>query len=340
MRRSRRWISYAILATLCLTFALGATASPTGAQNEPTETYIALGDSLAVGLGASLPRKHGYVAILHDWFESGSGTAISLANLARPGETVDSFLTGGQLDALQQQVDQARQSGVPIHAVSLSLGGNAVLNVQQAGLSDRQAALDQFSASYPDVLQQIRQIIGDDVPFVVTTIYDPTGGNAAVQKTDSWWIEQFNAVIRDAASQSQAAVADIAQTFEGQADELTYYPLDVHPTNAGHRVIAKTVFSALDLDTMPPDIQIDAPATAQRLTPTVYFTLQDEPEVDSFDVQLSDGSHSPIIPLDAGQHVMLLDLADVDGDSVTITIEATDVAGNQATAESTVALPD
>lgn len=332
----KRWIiSFLTIWMICA--LLGSHSAPAIAQDAGGSVYISLGDSLAAGLGSSLPRERGYAALVADWLGQERQANVTLVNIAQPGETVASFRTNGQLERFREETSLVTDADLDISAISLSLGGNAILGVQHYGLADRQAALDQFSTDYPALLQEIRDIAGN-APLVVTNVYDPTEGDPAAQYTDSWWIAQFNQVISQAAESVDAQVADIAAAFEGQ-DDLTYYPLDVHPTNEGHRVIAQSVFAAIGLDTTPPDIAIDAPETATRNTPTVTITIDEATELQATGVELSDGWLSPVIEIDDGKRVVLLDLAGVNGDSVTLTVTATDVAGNTTETDVSIGIP-
>src|SRR5690606_6684756 len=113
----------------------------------------------------------------------------------------------------------------------------------------------------------------------LTNTYDLTEGDPGIRSTESWWIAQFNLAINDVADQHNALVADIAGRFDGRIDELTHYPFDVHPNNAGQRVIAQTIWSSLEFDSEAPTIDVTSKIVATHATPTITFTVADNVRV-------------------------------------------------------------
>lgn len=105
-------------------------ATPTPTPEVALGTYIALGDSLAVGVGASDPGTTGYVARVHAALsEPTAGPHVTgLANLAVSGETSESLVRGGQLDAALDAIETAadgddRGYAAMADAVLEALGG-------------------------------------------------------------------------------------------------------------------------------------------------------------------------------------------------------------------------
>ncbi|MEX2315184.1 MAG: SGNH/GDSL hydrolase family protein, partial [Thermomicrobiales bacterium] len=101
--------------------------APRSTQAATPGVYIALGDSIAAGIGSSLPRTRGNAAIIAQWMERLSGESVPLENLATPGETATSFIDGGQIERLRDIVARSRAASVPIAAVTVALGGNEML---------------------------------------------------------------------------------------------------------------------------------------------------------------------------------------------------------------------
>lgn len=158
---------------------------------EPARTsYLALGDSLAWGDGASDPQTTAYVPLLADYFAGvPHGGAKSLTNLAVRGETTESFILGGQLSAA---VTAISDPSTDTRVVTLALGGNdvgALLNdpsdlcLQDPTSLACQAlvveALQGVAARYPFVLGSIMAALtaddGDEQVFLMT-VYNPFGG--------------------------------------------------------------------------------------------------------------------------------------------------------------------
>ena len=86
----RRPVRTALIAA----WVIAAIAMPATAAEAPTR-YLALGDSLAWGDGASVPNQTAYVPLLADYFAgTPHGGAKQHANLAVRGETTSSFMAG------------------------------------------------------------------------------------------------------------------------------------------------------------------------------------------------------------------------------------------------------
>lgn len=298
------------------------------AQAQSAEVYVALGDSIAAGVGSSLPRTRGYAADVASRYEQRFGQAALHRNLAVPGETASSFLTDGQVERFRTVVADATGAGTSIRSVSVSLGGNEMLALDGTSQAERQAGLDTFGQSYREALTAVRDEVGPETPIVVTTYYDLTDGDEQIQGTDAWWIEQFNRVIRASAADLGAAIAEVGPAFEGRIRELTLYPVDVHPSNAGHRVIADTVWAALNLDTTAPTIDAPDEITATRTTPTLRFSVSDDGQVASASVEVDGAEASAPVEITKGKFVVLVRLGDRDSTPVTVTITVVDDAGN------------
>ncbi|HEX2142648.1 MAG TPA: hypothetical protein VHK28_10340, partial [Candidatus Limnocylindria bacterium] len=76
------------------------TPTPTALPVPAAGTYVALGDSLAVGVGAEQPDEGGYVARLFAELSAlgrDGVQAARLTNVAVSGETSDSIIRDGQL---------------------------------------------------------------------------------------------------------------------------------------------------------------------------------------------------------------------------------------------------
>jgi hypothetical protein len=168
------------------------------------------------------------------------------------------------------------------------------------------------------------------------TLYDLTEGDATIQLSDSWWIAQFNDVIRQAATANDALVADVAEGFKGRISEYTHQPYDVHPTNSGHLAIAQAIWSVLGFDDQPPAIDAEATLVADRLTPTIPFTVTDNVGVSTVTVTSDDVALLGPYETDDDRYAVLVDLNTSDREEVALTIEIGDDAGNVTRQEITV----
>lgn len=327
-----------LLGTIMLLLSMLAPTPDVARSATSTGAYIALGDSIAAGTGSSLPRMRGYVALVHDLLERHAHSEIALNNLSRPGETTDSFQNNGQLGKLRDLVAQRNDGGSPIVAVTLSLGGNEMLDAQGADSATRQTQLDAFSTAYPAALAEVRNLVGEQVTIVVTTYYDLTSGNPDEPQTDAWWVQQFNNVIRQSAEDAHAHVADIASVFDNRIADYTLWPIDVHPNNAGHEAIANEVWRASGIDTVAPTIDLAPTIEATRTMPSIQFTAADDTDI--AEMTVSAGAARTYGPFPTGENAYVVLVIVSDGSKqVHVTVEARDAAGNASSASTKVEVP-
>jgi len=197
--------------------------------------YLAIGDSLAAGFGA-IPATQGYAYLLYQGGAFDKLTNTIFANAAVPGAT--------SAHVLAFQVPQAVNIFRP-HVVTISVGGNDLLAI--LGGADPVATLTNFQANLAQILgglraglPQARIIIGNQYDIPEITAFIP----GATQIIDS-----FNAIIAAVAQATGVRVADVFGAFQGRTGLLLVErhgasAFEVHPTNAGYRVMAQAFAAA------------------------------------------------------------------------------------------------
>lgn len=343
-----RRTALALLSTAVLLLASWPLVAASPVRAAPEQVYLALGDSIAAGLVTSLPRMRGYPWLVRDLIErlnqgNGQPAAVTLVDLAVPGETAESFLNGDQLRRARDEIAAAKARGAELRAVTITLGGNDLLNLAGASQAQRQAGLDRFKQSYPAVLSAVKAALGGATPtIVVTTYYDLSEGDPSQQGSDAWWVAQFNQVIRQSAAAAGAKVADLESAFRGRIRDWTWYPTDVHPNNAGHAEIAKLVWQALGFDDQLPKVSIERPAAGalERRTPTVRVKATDNVGVTQVQL-LADGKPAGDLMYVPSQdaYIGVWDGRYETAKSLTLAVQASDLAGHVSKAEVTVSVP-
>jgi lysophospholipase L1-like esterase len=303
---------------------------PVAGSDSTDSFYIALGDSVAAGIGSSLPRDRSYPSILGELFSSHSEQSIRTLNLAEPGESAETFLSDGQLDAFRSAVADIRTTSSNIEAVTLTLGGNDVLDLRAEDTQQREEALATFRTSMPEAIRAIVNVVGSDTPIYVSTVYDPTGEDPSFPNSDAWWIEQFNSVIRDAVAAAGVTLVDLAVTLGPEAQDLTRYPADVHPTNEGHSRLATEFWRATNIDHESPEISILSGAMSNRFTPTLRFEVGPDTVLNTIVVSSADDRAIVYPPVETSDlhFAVLIDASEIQTESLEILIEASDAAGN------------
>ena len=254
--------------------AVGNISTPTASgTSDPAASgaglYIALGDSLSAGIGASSPDTT-FVELVHQSL----GPGIELMNLGHGGDTSDDLIQGGNLDRAVATIESNNSDGNEtndVQLVTLEIGGNDLLGIYfslvltgicpdaQSALAKTQCAqalrnaLDGFRPNFATALDRL-QAADPDVPIVVMTLYNPfdylgPAGELGVLSLDGEagtdFPEGLNDIIRSIAADHQGViVADVYSAFAGKAAGLISSDL-IHPNDAGYRTMADAVIAAL-----------------------------------------------------------------------------------------------
>jgi lysophospholipase L1-like esterase len=261
-----------LLASVSLTVGL---AAPVAATRPTPTVYIALGDSLAWGDGASVPTHTGYVPRLAGYFQGAShGGADELINLGVGGTTTGQLLSGQVLQALAIIGNPATDTRV----VTISVGGNDLLNLindpndpclADAGSTACQlllfAAMTGVATNMPQILWALQGALAADPGiekiFVLLpyNAFNGTGhplealigqamrGNdmaidcAANANPANVGLVGLDDILACTAASFGAVVVDSYPLFEGRTLQLTHMGegFNVHPNDAGYEVIAK-----------------------------------------------------------------------------------------------------
>lgn len=334
-----------IVLALVGTVAVGQSGDRTG-QAQSEQIYLALGDSIPAGLLSSLPDERGYPALLHQLIESermadDDPTNVELVNLAESGETVQSFQTEGQLDSALAEIEAAPEGN--IGTVTLTIGGNSILSLWEATSAEREEDLELFEAEFSAIVDTLSQALSEhDADVVVTTYYDLTEGDPDVEGTNAWWLRQFNDVIADTATEAGFQVVDLEPLFRGRVTELTWFPADIHPNNAGHQAIARAIWEQLSYDQDQPDVEIIRPddGEVRSRVPTVHATVTDEVGIDEVMLEAPDAEPIELIYVpDLDAWVGVWDAREYPDSEAELTVVATDVSGNESRESVTIRLP-
>jgi lysophospholipase L1-like esterase len=196
--------------------------------------YLSMGDSFAAGKGA-FPVTQGYAYLLYQGSVFAPITNTTFANSAVGG--TDSS------DVLLYQLPQVKKFKPQI--VTMSVGGNDLQKILMG--ADPTAVIGQYLANMGQILCGLRttmlsQGVADPLIIVGNQPDYPwlTAQNPQVRAL----IVTLNQGLAGVAQSCGARVADVFAAFDGREELYLYYrpgasPNEPHPTNAGHRVLAK-----------------------------------------------------------------------------------------------------
>jgi lysophospholipase L1-like esterase len=233
--------------------------------------YLALGDSLAAGVGASDPAVTGYVPQFYQLLRQQlacqpagqpSCGSLALRNLGVGGATSTTLLATQLPEAVAEL--QAR-NGDPnpyndVRVVTIDIGGNDVFGVVSscaAGPTPEcgaliQARLQTFAVNFTQILAQLRAAAGPDTVIVAMTYYNPLPSCRlaslapladAVLEGGLGVAVGLNDLIRSIAADHGVLVAETyGQLGPG---ELVGGSDCLHPNDAGYQVITEAFAAAL-----------------------------------------------------------------------------------------------
>ena len=222
----------------------------TGAPAMVGTVLLALGDSIAAGIGASHVSS-GCMAVLASALRP-RDPGLALVNLAIPGESSHSMLLpGGQLDRAEEVIAEVARGGGRVGPVALCVGGN---DIMEAKLLGDEEALRMFGRNLGAILGRLDAALratGSSLAEVgcVQTVYNPfepdvvEGGNNGAEAHSMAPRRAgrggFNRIIRAAAATTGVRLVEVSGLFRGRCGELTWVRSgDIHPTDDGHTLIA------------------------------------------------------------------------------------------------------
>jgi lysophospholipase L1-like esterase len=249
-----------------LFFSLAALSPAPQAHAADTPAYLALGDSLAFGVGASNPAAEGYVALtgqsllLNDrWSERG----LEVVNLSEPGATsTDLVEADGQLEHAVTEITERldnEDANDQVEIISVDIGGNDLLALAEpdspcfddpAGSPCRvriNATLSDLQQNLTHILTRLRQAAPQAEIYVID-LYNPYSGTGeSLEVIADIGVQMINGVLAAVASDEALGVrfVSVYELFEGRGEEWVA-PDGIHPNNDGHRVISEALTAAIE----------------------------------------------------------------------------------------------
>ncbi len=218
--------------------------------------YVALGDSLSTGYGASSPAK-GYVGLLNSGYQSSLGVN-QLLDVGVPGASTTTLRDSGQLAAALADINASSDT----KAVTIDIGGyEAYLGGPSCPGHWDQPSVCPVRGNLVYILGQLKTALAADPgtePFTAMAYYNPASGrgnaletstdttlfgsNHAIGCSDTGAKVGLNDVIYQEAGKLGVGVADPYPAFKqhGQAyiSQSDGFNPPIHPNDAGYAAIA------------------------------------------------------------------------------------------------------
>ncbi len=248
-----------------LSLALLVPATPAAAKEAPA--YLAIGDSLTFGVGASDPATGGYVAITYDALHQSEryrDRGLDLINLGVPGATsADLLLPGGQLERAVNEIIERQEdtssSDDNVEIITVGIGGNDVLAlatpdspcVADPLASECQILFEEMLAVLEENLSQVLRSLREVAPkakIVVLDLYSPLSGRGdAAELIADFAIRGINDLTQSVVSQTElgADLVSVYLLFRGRAAQLVADD-QIHPNDEGHALMGEVVLAAIE----------------------------------------------------------------------------------------------
>jgi len=236
------------------------------AQAPGTPAYLALGDSIGFGVGATNPSTLGYAGLTLEALRTSDryrDRGLTLVNLSVPGATSsDLLLPNGQVvsavSEIQKREEDASSLDDNVEIISLNIGGNDLLSlIAPDSPCFADAAADACIDKFGEVLSTLQgnieaslKALRDAAPnarIVVLDLYNPYSGTGDPREIIAdLGVGQVNGVVAAAAADPDLNVdtASVFQFFQGRGDQ--WIAADgLHPNDDGHIVVAEVLLAAI-----------------------------------------------------------------------------------------------
>ncbi len=260
------------------------TATPTKPPLAPGEDrqgdqllYLALGDSLSEGIGASDQKRTAWVPLV----ATALGSDYELINLGVAGHDSRELIEEGPLYWAQQEIESRADDSAPgneVAAITLEIGGNDLLDLyfdlvlpgtcpsipealqRPVCVEALRSALDNYEPNLDETLTMLLES-APGVPIFLMTLYNPfSGGSAILDEIGVLALEGMDAtpfetglndIIREqAASHPGVHLVEWYELFLGKQGEYISQDL-IHPNDEGHAVMAEAVLAEMRQNALP-----------------------------------------------------------------------------------------
>lgn len=264
--RIRRHTIFSLLVIPCILCNLTVLPTSGHANAESGAAYLALGDSIEVGTGAT--DDEGYVAQLTQYLPEYLGLdTVELTNLAQSGATVGA-IAEEQLESALAAIEQHAGDRI---VISWGGGGNDLLQFilspravacrrQSSCLKRLNTLLNGVEQTVDDAIHELRAAAGPDAIILIRTQYNSLAkldypimerirlADIALEGLpDSPLEEGLNNRLRAIAERYDARVVDLYLPFRAAPDTLIAEDF-IHPNDAGHTAILEIAIDTLNAE--------------------------------------------------------------------------------------------
>lgn len=200
------------------------------------DSYVALGDSLTVGVGRSLfapgfPQRYAMMA------KQDLDTKIRLSIFARSGATTEEILKSLDSPRVQCELGQAE-------IISITAGGNDLIDATQGFRknNDEKVFYDALTKCKENIstiiykIKEFKSVNGESQRLYFIRLFNLYNPFPEVEIAE-YWISKFNNHLENFSKEKYLSVVDINRAFDHHVKELISID-KVHPNDKGYEVMA------------------------------------------------------------------------------------------------------
>lgn len=226
--------------------------------------YIALGDSLTSGDGATDPSRN-FPTRFHQYLNQTYGVPLRFENLGISGEDSSGFQTGEapQLDRAIQLIENLRNDGLPdtqVHLVTITMGANDIFPVLQGRIcfanpssSGCQELIDDAIGLYEvrmrHAMSRLVAAVEPGTVIIYASYYNPFnfGTGLVFEAVSQQTVDKLNEAVGRVALAHGATIAQVGSLFSGLVFGITNISAgDIHPNDEGHGVATRAFQDAYE----------------------------------------------------------------------------------------------
>ncbi len=204
--------------------------------------YVALGDSLTLGVGDETKRQ-GYVGRFKQEIESWQGvksvTVFDTAKRGRTSQQLIAQLKSGEID------DELHNANI----ITVTIGGNDLMKIVRANITDLTKEVfdterPDFQMRYATVMKLIRER-NQNAPIILIGVYNPLSIFTKQKSDMNTIMQEWNSDIRGFADGDAYAVYVNVEDLFDSNDNLVYHTDFFHPNAKGYDQMTARIIKTL-----------------------------------------------------------------------------------------------
>lgn len=201
--------------------------------------YVALGDSLSTGVGASM-FSPGFVQRYRRISERELQRQIQLSVFARSGNDTSDLVQLLKEASVRSAIKSAQ-------IITITAGGNDLIHAYEKYKSNQNEEMmidvfKKYKKNISKIICSVHGLMGDvhhQYIIRISNLYNPLPDDKLANK----WVKRFNQYLNTFHNECNIQIVDLFTLFKENREELLTYD-HIHPNDRGHQRIAETFYQS------------------------------------------------------------------------------------------------